>query len=148
VNARAAIVLAAATLLAGCNAEWVREYPFGCRSDEQGLVRDTLYFGASIPAGGAVDAAAWSRFENEVLTPAFPRGYSVIDANGKWRGNDGVTIGEASRVVVIIHVDDAASASAVRAVARTYQERFHQEAVLRERSAVCGSRAEVSKAEG
>jgi len=125
--------------LGGCNVELLREHPLGCRSDEQSLVRETLYFGASIPGGGEVDEPAWRRFESDVLTPAFPRGYTVLDASGKWRGSDGATIGEASRIVVVVHEDDAASAARVRDVAQRYRRMFRQEAVLRERTAVCAA---------
>lgn len=100
-------------------------------------VRDTLYFGRSIPGGGRVDDAAWARFEAEVLLPAFPQGYSLVDAHGRWRGADGSTASEDSRLAVLVHADDAASAARVREIAAAYRTRFHQEAVLRERSAVC-----------
>ena len=78
----AAALLLASLALGGCHADWVREHPFGCRADEQARVRDTLYFGRSIPGGGRVDAAAWARFEAEVLLPAFPQGYTLVDAPG------------------------------------------------------------------
>lgn len=138
---RAAFVCAAglALTLAGCKLDWVREHPLGCRLDEQLALRDTLYFGRSIPGGGEVDEAAWQRFENETLLPAFPRGYTTLDAHGHWRGADGATIGEASRVVILVHGDDAASEAAVRAVVARYRSVFHQESVLRERSAVCAT---------
>ena len=126
-----------ALALGGCSIELLREHPLGCRSDEQRLVRDTLYFGASIPGGGEVNATAWQGFEHDVLTAAFPRGFSVIDANGHWRGADGAVAREASRIVVIVHTDDAQSAAEVRRVAQRYREMFHQESVLRERSTVC-----------
>jgi hypothetical protein len=133
------LLCVAATALGGCNVELLREHPLGCRADEQPLVREALYFGASIPGGGDVGAADWRRFEDEVITPRFPQGYSVIEAAGKWRGADGVTRGEPSRIVVLIHEDDAASAAKVRQVAQQYRERFRQEAVLRERGAVCAA---------
>jgi len=126
-----------ALTLGGCSIELLREHPLGCRSDEQRLVRDTLYFGASIPGGGEVDANAWQGFERDVLTSAFPRGFSVIDANGHWRGADGTVARETSRIVVIVHADDAQSAADVRRVAQRYRETFRQESVLRERTAVC-----------
>lgn len=133
------ILVLAVFMLAGCHADWVREHPLGCRLDEQLAVRDTLYFGRSIPDGGEVDADAWRRFETDVLLPAFPRGYTVLDANGRWRGSDGATIGEASRVVVIVHADDSASESTVRDVVARYRSAFRQESVLRERGAACVS---------
>lgn len=126
-----------AAMLAGCQLDWVRDHPLGCRADEQALTRDVLYFGRSIPGGGEVDEAAWQRFEHEVLSPAFARGYTVLDARGRWQDATGATIGEDSRVVVLVHGDDRASAKAVRDVAARYKTMFRQEAVLRERSAVC-----------
>ncbi|MEO6687679.1 MAG: DUF3574 domain-containing protein [Dokdonella sp.] len=137
----AAFVCAAglALTLAGCKLDWVREHPLGCRLDEQLATRDTLYFGRSIPGGGDVDEAAWQRFENEILLPAFPRGYTMLDAHGRWRGMDGVSIGEASRIVILVHGDDAASDAAMRNVIARYRSMFKQESVLRERAAVCAS---------
>jgi hypothetical protein len=123
--------------LAGCHVEWVRDHPLGCRSDEQSLLRDTLYFGRAIPGGGEVDEAAWQRFDAEVLARALPHGYTTLDARGHWLGDDGAPVSEASRVVVIVHERDAPSEAALRRVVAAYRERFHQEAVLRERTAAC-----------
>ena len=130
---------AAALALAGCNVELRREHPLACSSDEQRLVRETLYFGAGIPGGAEVDAAAWEEFQSDVITPAFPQGYTVLEAHGQWRGTDGVTRGEPSRVVVLVHEDAVRENGAVREIARRYRETFHQEAVLRERTAVCAA---------
>ncbi|MBA8889484.1 hypothetical protein FHW12_003730 [Dokdonella fugitiva] len=125
--------------LAGCQVEWARDHPLGCRSDEQALLRDTLYFGRAIPGGGEVDETAWQRFDAEVLAPAFPRGYTTLDARGHWLGDGGAPVSEASRLVVIVHARDAASEVALRTVVAAYRERFHQQAVLRERGAVCAA---------
>ena len=121
----------------GCQLELLRDNPLGCRGDERSLVRETLYFGASIPGGAAVDDDAWRQFESDAIAPAFPRGYTVADANGHWRGDDGRSETERSSVVTIIHADSAHDSQAVRAIAASYVSRFHQESVLRERSAVC-----------
>lgn len=134
-----AVLPAFLAALGGCTADWVREHPLGCRADEQALARDTLYFGRAIPAGGEVDAAAWGRFETGTLLPAFPQGYSVLDGRGHWRGADGRTLAEDTRIVVIVHADDAASAAALRSVIARYRAMFRQESVLRERSNVCAA---------
>ncbi|MEO5561649.1 MAG: DUF3574 domain-containing protein [Dokdonella sp.] len=126
-------------MLAGCKLDWVREHPLGCRLDEQLALRDTLYFGRSIPGGGDVDEAAWQRFENETLLRAFPRGYTMLDAHGHWRGTVGAPIGEASRIIILVHGDDATSEAAVRNVVARYRDTFKQESVLRERAAVCAT---------
>jgi hypothetical protein len=126
-------------LSGGCQLDWVREHPLGCRAGEQLAVRDTLYFGRSIPGGGEVDDAAWREFESAALLPAFPRGYTVLQAEGRWRSDDGATIDEASRLVVIVHAGDHARDATVRDVIARYRAQFRQESVLRERSAVCAS---------
>lgn len=138
-SARRFGLAAVLVLLGGCHLDWVREHPLGCRSDERLAVRDMLYFGRSIPGGGEVDDAAWQAFEAATLLPAFPRGYTVLDANGRWRGDDGTTISEASRLVLIVHAGDSAGDAKVRGVASRYRVQFRQESVLRERAAVCAS---------
>lgn len=133
------LALALAPALGGCAMEWTREHRLYCRMDEKLAIRDTLYFGRSIPGGGTVGEADWNRFENEVIGRAFPQGFTVLDAHGSWRGADGAIVSEPSRVVVIVHADDAASDAAVRDIAERYRAMFRQEAVLRERSAACSS---------
>jgi hypothetical protein len=134
-----AVLAGMLAVTAGCHADWVREHPLGCRLDEQLLVRDTLYFGRSVPGGGEVDTQAWRRFEEEVLLPAFPRGYTILDAAGRWRGADGATIGEASRIIIVVHADDSASEASARDVVARYRAMFRQESVLRERAVVCAT---------
>lgn len=134
-----AALLAALLALQGCAVEWTREHRLYCRMDEKLEIRDTLYFGRSIPDGGTVADADWSRFEADVIAHAFPQGFTVLDARGSWRGADGAIVSEPSRAVVIVHEDDAASDAAIRDIARRYRETFRQEAVLRERSTACVS---------
>ena len=136
---RAAIVVAMLLALSGCAVEWTREHRLYCRMDEQLRLRDTLYFGLSIAGGGTVGDADWKRFEDDVLGRAFPDGFTVLDAHGTWRGSDGATVSEPSRVVAIVHADDAVSDAAIRDIVQRYRTAFRQKAVLRERAAVCVS---------
>ena len=136
---RVAFAVALSLAGSGCAVEWTREHKLYCRMDETLGVRETLYFGRSIPGGGKVEDAAWKRFEDDAIARAFPSGYTVLDARGSWRGADGATISEPSRVVAIVHADDAASDAAIREIVKRYRTEFHQEAVLRERAAICMS---------
>ncbi len=136
-RALAVVAMTASAALGGCTVERVREHPLGCRGDEQAFVRDALYFGRDIPGGGAVSDAQWRAFEDETLVAAFPRGYSVVDVHGHWRGDDGTVRAEETRMVIVLHPDDAASARRLREIAAAYKERFHQEAVLRESTTAC-----------
>lgn len=70
-------------------------------------------------------------------SPAFPQGFTVIDAAGQWRGASGQVVREPSKLVVLLHPRDAKADAAIAALIDTYRQRFAQEAVLQERQAVC-----------
>lgn len=99
--------------------------------------RDTLYFGRSIPAGGQVSDAQWTRFLDATVTPAFPQGLTVIDALGQWRGASGNVARERSKLVVLLHRRDAKADTAIAGIVDAYRKAYGQEAVLQERQAVC-----------
>ena len=108
-----------------------------CAVGDTAMVRDVVYFGRNRPAGGTVSDPDWQRFLDEVVTPRFPHGLTVVDATGQWRGQSGVVEQERSEIVTVVHAGDAASRQAIADVAAEYKRRFQQEAVLRERSATC-----------
>jgi len=132
-------VLAVLLCLPGCALEWTREHHLYCPLQEQPQIRDMLYFGRSIPGCGEVGDAEWKSFETEVIARAFPQGFTVLEAHGAWRGANGETAAEPTRIVVIVHAEDAAAESSIRDIAQRYRTTFRQEAVMRERSAVCVS---------
>jgi uncharacterized protein DUF3574 len=133
------LIVAIPVALQGCAVEWTREHRLYCRTQEQTLIRETLYFGLSIPDGGEVSDADWKRFETDVLGQAFPKGFTVLDSHGAWRGADGKTVTEPGRIVVVVHAEDDGSESAIRDAIGRYRSMFQQEAVLRERGVVCVS---------
>jgi hypothetical protein len=108
-----------------------------CAVGDTAMVRDVVYFSRNRPGGGTVVDADWQRFLDEVVTPRFPYGLTVVDATGQWRGQSGVVEQERSEIVTVFHAGDAASRQAIADVAAEYKRRFQQEAVLRERSATC-----------
>ena len=144
-SGRTTLALLALGLLGGCAApgtrlDWTYDHHLGCRPQEQALGRDTLYFGRAIAGGGDVDDAAWNRYAAEVLDPAFPAGYSVVAAQGRWRDAQGAPVAEGTRIVIAIHVDDLVADARVRAAIAEYRTRFAQQSVLRERGNVCVTR--------
>jgi hypothetical protein len=108
-----------------------------CAVGDTAMVRDVVYFGRNRPGGGTVSDPDWRRFLDEVVTPRFPYGLTVVDATGQWRGQTGVVEQERSEIVTVFHAGDAASRQAIADVAAEYKRRFQQEAVLRERLATC-----------
>jgi hypothetical protein len=136
---RYAITLAILWAIAGCALQPWRPRLQGCEAGDRFLVRDTLYFGRNRPDGGIVGADEWRVFLDEVVTPRFPDGLTVLHATGQWRGASGSVEQEASEVVTVLHAGDAAARGKVAEIAAEYKHRFHQEAVLRERSGTCAS---------
>jgi hypothetical protein len=126
--------LLAAIVTAGC----VTSGSVACRPDETRLVSETLYLGTATP-DGAVDAAEWTRFLEQSVTPRFPEGLTVWQASGQWRGADGKIVEEPSHVLNLVHAGDAASERKVEEIASEYKSSFRQEAVLRTRGVVCAS---------
>src|SRR5690349_9189087 len=101
------------------------------------MVRDVVYFGRNRPEGGTVSDEEWQAFLNEVVTPRFPAGLTIVDAVGQWQGESGVVEQERSQIVTLLHDGGAASRASVAEMAAEYKRRFHQEAVLRERMQTC-----------
>ena len=111
-----------------------------CRDGELPMQRSTLYFGAAVPnSTDTVDSSEWQAFLDASVTPRFPDGLTWFDARGQWRGADGQTIGEPSRVLILLHADDATAATAIDAIRSDYKTAFKQEAVLRERAPTCAA---------
>jgi uncharacterized protein DUF3574 len=132
-------LLGIAAVLSGCTASPApapSPAP-SCAAGDSVLVRETLYFGRNRPGGGTVSDEEWKSFLAEVVTPRFPAGLTVEDATGQWRGASGAVEQERSEVVTLFHPDDEAGRRAVHEIAQEYKGRFQQEAVLRERAAVC-----------
>ena len=125
--------------LAGCAASSlpIRPSAGACEAGDQSMVRDTLYFGRNRPKGGAVREAEWRRFLNEIITPRFPDGLTVVKATGQWRNASGQIEREASEVVTVLHSGDLIAQGKISEIIAEYRQRFDQEAVLRERATTC-----------
>ena len=108
-----------------------------CAAGDSTFVRDIVYFGRNRPEGGTVSDTDWQRFLNEVVTPRFPAGFSVVEAAGQWRGRSGAVEHERTEMLTVLHSDSETDRRAVAELAAEYKRRFHQEAVLRERTPAC-----------
>ena len=109
-----------------------------CAAEAKPMIEETLYFGTQTP-DSPVSPEQWQAFLATEVTPRFPQGLSVWPASGQWQSADGSITREASYVLTLLHADDAASDTAVRAIAEAYKQRFRQEAVMRVRETACVS---------
>ena len=89
-----------------------------------------LILGRNISGGGFVSDADWARFVDTEVTPRFPNGLSVFDAQGQWRGPDGVLVREPSKMILIVVKDAKDDAAKVEAIRTAYKTRFKQQSVL------------------
>ena len=111
--------------------------PAACPGRDQALERDELYFGRNRKGGPEVSDREWRDFLGRVVTPRFPAGFTVWEAQGQWRGADGTIEEEKSKVLAIFHDSADSSRAAVDAIVAAYRTEFRQEAVLRARTPSC-----------
>jgi hypothetical protein len=121
---------AALLLLAGCAAAGAP--PPACPAGTQSATVAEAYFGRNSGGREAVTDAEWARFLDEVLTPAFPDGLTVLDGAGQWRGRSGIISRERSKVLVVAMpgATPAAALARLDPVRRAYTARFAQESVM------------------
>ena len=97
----------------------------------QKWVRTEIYFGQSRQNGTLIEKKEWQAFLDEVVTPEFPVGLTLLEASGQWRNTAGRIDHEPSKVLVLIHPPDPRIESKIDAIRAIYRERFEQEAVLK-----------------
>lgn len=91
-----------------------------CNADEIFSLR--IFFGLSLPGGGAVSLDEWQSFQQGEIAKAFD-GFNVVDSVGFYKGKS-----ENSKVVtIILEEKDIPKA---RRVAALYAGRFKQDSVM------------------
>jgi hypothetical protein len=135
------MLLAVAMLVAACAGTAPNS---SCMAGEQHSVMETVYFGTNVPGGGKVSAEEWRAFRDDVITPRFPDGLTSFKAEGQWRNKQGEIESESTYVLQVVHPGSPQTGAAIGEIALLYQTRFHQEAVLRVRSASCISLNQAS----
>ena len=86
------------------------------------IVRLRLYFGLSLPDGGAVSLADWQDFQNNTIATTF-EGFNIVDSVGYYKGKP-----ERSKVMTLILKQ--ADIPKAKALAGLYAKRFKQESVM------------------
>jgi len=120
-------------LLAGCAGPADRAH---CLPPAEAAPVVELFFGRGLPDGGEVSDAAWRGFVDEVVTPRFPNGLTVLDAIGHYRAGD-TTGRERSKLLIIVVLDAQDLDARVGAVIADYKARFQQQTVLRVDGSTC-----------
>lgn len=95
------------------------------------LTRTELFFGMQIPTGGQVSATQWQEFVAGQIAPRFPDGFTIMEAEGQWKGENGDVVREPSHVLLLIHSGEPDIDRKVEEIRAAYKRMFQQEAVLR-----------------
>jgi len=109
----------------------------GCPAGTESWDRVELFFGREIPGGGTVSEEDWQTYVQEVLSPAFPDGLTVLEGEGRWLSPTGEHFVENSFVVYIYLPADSTENRRVDDVTAVYKQRFKQETVLYTHSGAC-----------
>lgn len=141
----ALILLAASAPASAVYAQGRRVLPAGARAVarssvcRQGriagtpFVRTELFFGAGKPDGGEVSEAEWNVFLDQVVTPEFPDGLTVLTGRGQFRGSGDPAVEENSMVLILLYPlrERVQSGRKIEKIRRAYKRDFRQQAVLR-----------------
>ena len=100
------------------------------------MVRTEIFFGLAREGGTPVGELEWQDFIDKAVSVWFPNGFTVIDANGRWRGSNGKTVTERSKVLVIFHDGSDANVRKFDELRRLYTQRFGMQSVIRASSNV------------
>lgn len=101
--------------------------------------RTELYFGRSRASGPDVTEVEFQQFIDEVVTPRFPDGLTLVDARGQFRGAGGVIIQEPAKLLILFYPWNGEANRAIDQIRRQYVRAFAQQAVLRVDASSCVS---------
>jgi hypothetical protein len=93
-----------------------------------------LLLGRNITGRGEISGKVFLDFVTKTVVPAFPSGFSVLDADGYYG-----TIRERSKIIKIVAPDTPETAARIAQIAANYKTRFAQESVGILRQPVCAS---------
>lgn len=95
--------------------------------------RTELYFGRDKNDGTQVSDEEWSKFLDEVVTPKFPDGLTVLDGKGQYRIENGTIVKENSKVLILLYTPKTRllNSRKIDQIRNEYKKLFKQESVMR-----------------
>ncbi len=86
------------------------------------VYRLRMFFGLSLPGGGAISLNEWQKFEREEIATTF-EGFNIVDSKGYYKGKP-----ERSKLVTLV-LEEQEMAKA-KALAKLYATKFQQDSVM------------------
>jgi hypothetical protein len=106
----------------------------GCTDRDQGrlFARTELFFGRARPDGSVVTDEEFRAFLDDIITPRFPNGLTVLSGTGQFRGSSGMIKREGAVFVILLYpAGDKDSSVRIEEIRGSYRRIFVQESVLR-----------------
>jgi hypothetical protein len=100
------------------------------KANAQSLIQKDLFFGRNIAGGGQVSEAQFQAFVDNVITPRFPAGLTIFEADGQFLDSDNQVIKEPAQVVSLFVEDTPESDRSIQEIVAAYLQHFNQESVL------------------
>lgn len=94
------------------------------------LIQVDLLFGRNIAGVGEVSEEQFQAFVDQIITPQFPDGLTIFDANGQYLDSTDTLIQEPAKVVSLILEDTQTNETAIDSIVKSYIQQFQQESVL------------------
>jgi hypothetical protein len=124
---RAIVILA--LVLTACSQAPQREAD-ACATGAEERVIAQMYFGRNIGGALGVSEEQWDGFVDSEITPRFPDGLTVADAEGQWRDTEtGAIVREPSKQLTVFLDDEGRGRAALDQIADAYKAQFQQQAV-------------------
>ena len=130
-----ALLILAGFVLAACS----ETTNAACPEDSDPFVKYELFMGRSTTDGDVVDDEDWDSFLADSVTPRFPDGLTVLDAQGQWRNSEGRILKERSIILVILAPPGDKGLRLIDEISNEYKVRFKQESVLQVIGETCVS---------
>jgi hypothetical protein len=94
--------------------------------------RTDLYFGSGKPDGGEVTEQEFKQFLDDVVTPRFPDGLTLLTGFGQYRNQAGTIVQERSMLLILLYPKrNNATNAKIEEIREAYKSAFQQESVLR-----------------
>jgi len=92
------------------------------------MKKTELYFGMEVHGRDDVTEDEFNEFLERHVSPAFPDGLTVTDAQGQWLSPVAGLVKEGSKILILLH--DGAD-NAIESIRNIYKALFAQDSVLR-----------------
>src|SRR5215218_5324950 len=74
----------------------------GCRAPPA-FERTELFFGLNRAGADVISENEWRAFVDDVVTPRFPDGLTIVNASGQWRNPSWAIESEPARILILLH---------------------------------------------